>query len=232
MPSEITIDEIRQVMPKKSRTTVTQDLVDRINIIANDDEIADHYRNNFMDHIRVMKEGAYDITEYMDAVRYVSYQLRGDTKYESWVKTFPERFKRLRDRGLSRDGVSAHVAGYGRSKLMNMILEQTLVPASVLNASVFQQAINVQADLMVHAKSEKVRSDAAANLIMHLKPSEEQRVNINIGVQRSDEIEDLRKVTRELAAQQKLAIENGHMNATEIAHSSIIIEAEIDEEDM
>ena len=231
MAEPVTLDELRQLLPKKGKTTITQDMVDTINDIASDEEIADHYRNNFVDHIRVLKEGVYSLTEYTHAVRYVSYQLRGDTKYESWVKTFPERFKRLRDRGLSRDGISAHVAGYGRSKLMNKILEQTLIPAYVMNASVFQQAINVQADLMLHAKSEKVRSDAAANLIMHLKAPEAQTVKLEIGIVENDAIADLRKATQELVARQTIAIESGAASAQDIAHSKLVIEAEIDEDE-
>ena len=225
----VTLEEVRSLLPKRNKTTVTQDMIDKINEIAADEDIAAHYRNNFVDHIRVMKEGKHTITEYMNAVRYVSYQLRGDNKTNSWHKTFPERYKKLVDRGLSREGIGAHVTAYGKTKLVTAILEQSLIPTHIANAGLFQQAINTQAELMTTAKSEKVRSDAAANLIMHLKPPEAQKVNIEIGVTESDAISDLRKVTAELAREQMKAITAGTHSAAAIAESSIIIEAEIEE---
>lgn len=64
--------------------------------------------------------------------------------------------------GVSEKDQSSYISAYHKSKLVNLIFEQTLIPIHILNAPLLQQAINVQAELMLTANSEKVRSDAAA----------------------------------------------------------------------
>jgi hypothetical protein len=107
-------------------------------------------------------------------------------------------------------------------------MEQTLVPTHVLNADLYQKAINVQAELMLSANSEKVRSDAANSLLIHLKAPETTKIKLDIGIQSDSMIEELRKTTMELAAQQRQLIESGVVNAKHIAESRII-EGEIED---
>ena len=227
---ELELEEIRSYLPKGTRTTVSQELVDRVNDIAKDEDIAAHYRNNFVDHISIMKTGKYTMDEYANAVRFVSYQLRGDNKNDSWRKTFPDRYKKLHLSGATPEKIGAHVASFTKSKLVVQITEQSLIPAHVSNAALFQRAINTQAELMTTAHSEKVRSDAAANLIMHLKPPEAQKVKLEITTTTTDEISDLRQVTAQLAQVQLRMIQSG-ATAESIAHSSIIHDAEVVEND-
>jgi hypothetical protein len=82
----------------------------------------------------------------------------------------------------------------------------------------------VQAELMVSARSEKVRSDAANSLLSHLKMPETQKVELEIGVKEDSSIAQLRQATLELARQQRLALEAGQMNAQEVAHTRIVVD--------
>ena len=108
-------------------------------------------------------------------------------------------------------------------------MEQTLIPSYVLNQDLYQKALNVQAELMVSAKSEKVRSDAANSLLTHLKMPETQKVELEIGVKEDSAINALRATTMELARQQRMMLEAGAMNAQEVAHSRLVIEGEAKE---
>ena len=92
---------------------------------------------------------------------------------------------------------------------MNLILEQSLIPSWVLNQDLYQKAINVQAELMMTANSEKVRSDAANSLLNHLRPPEVQKVELDIGVKPNNMLEDLKNSLFDLAAQQQKVIEAG-----------------------
>ena len=86
----------------------------------------------------------------------------------------------------------------------------------------FQKALNVQADLMVNANSEKVRSDAANSLLTHLKRPEVTKIELDVGLKEDKTIDGLRQATMALAASQRDMIKSGMMNAKEVAHSQII----------
>jgi hypothetical protein len=146
----------------------------------------------------------------------------GSTNLEAYVKTFPTRYKRLLDDGVDDHRVSAYASSYNKNQLVNKIYEQTLIPSHILNADVFQKALNVQADLMVNANSEKVRSDAANSLLTHLKRPEVTKIELDVGLKEDKTIDGLRQATMALAASQRDMIKSGMMNAKEVAHSQII----------
>ena len=106
--------------------------------------------------------------------------------------------------------------------MVTLLYEQTLIPTHILNQDLFQKALNVQAELMVSANSEKVRSDAANSLINALKPPETKKVQLDVGIREDQSIGALREATMALAAQQRLMLQSGTTNAQEVAHAKII----------
>ena len=96
------------------------------------------------------------------------------------------------------------------------------MPTHILNADLFQKAINTQAELMMNARSEKVRSDAASSLMTHLKPPETKKIELDIGLKQDQSLADLREATGELVRMQRKQMEDGNINALEIANSTII----------
>ena len=96
-----------------------------------------------------------------------------------------------------------------------------MVPTHILNAGVYQEAINVQAELMHTAKSELVRQKAAESLISNLAAPAVAKLDIDINYS-NDIVEDLRATTKALAQQQLKMILNGQSSAKEIAHSEIL----------
>ena len=111
---------------------------------------------------------------------------------------------------------------YNKSKLVNLVYAQAVIPTHVLNQDKFQEAINHQFFLMKNAASEKVQSDAANSLMIHLKPPEEKQVNLNIGIEETDSIKDLYAAIGSLAAKQVESIEKKVMTAGEMAAARII----------
>ena len=105
-------------------------------------------------------------------------------------------------------------------------MAQTLVPHHVLNNHMYQEALNVQFELMKDAKSEKVRSDAANSLLIHLKPPETTKIELDIGVKEDGIISSLKEKMIELAAMQKKHIELGISSANDIASSNLVIDGE------
>ena len=79
---------------------------------------------------------------------------------------------------------------------------------------------------MLTAKSEKVRSDAANSLLTHLKQPETQKVQLDIGVQETSVIQDLRASVMALAAANRDQIRAGVSSAKDVAHSKLFVDVE------
>jgi len=82
---------------------------------------------------------------------------------------------------------------------------------------------------MTTADSEKVRTDAANSLLNHLKAPETSKIEIDMNVKQQDGIGDLREATLELVKAQRLAIEGGQNTAKEIAHTTIVLDMDVEE---
>lgn len=220
----LTLDQFQLALPDKVKKSINQELIDQINNTLSDPEMYESYRDNLISYTKVMADGKFKVTQYIDAVRYVSFKLMGCTNIEAYTKTFPDKYQRFIQQGVQAKDIASYVTAYNKSKLVNLIFEQTLIPSHVLNQDLYQRALNVQADLMINAKSEKVRCDAANSLLTQLKAPEVKKVELDIGVKEDSSIAALRATTLELARQQRLMVESGAMNAQEVAHGKLIIE--------
>lgn len=220
----LTIDQVQRALPANLKNAVSQQLVDNINNIAADPLEAEHIRENFISYTRVLADGKFKTEDYVHAVTYVSYKLMGHTNQDAYFKTFPQRHAALVARGATSKDIAAYVSAYNKGKLVNLILEQTLVPTWVLNQDVYQKAINVQADLMMHAQSEKVRSDAANSILTHLAKPKEAGPLINIDMRENSGMNELRDALAKMARQQQELIKGG-VTTKEIAEQ-VIIEGE------
>lgn len=218
------IDHLKKVLPSNLRNNATQELVDTLNNISTDPLIRENIKENFISYTKVLLEGKYKITDYINAVAYVSYKLMGYSNIDSYVRTFPDRYNSMVASGKSAKDISSFVAAYNRNQLVNLILEQSLVPIWVVNQDVYQQAINTQADLMRNANSEMVRTQAANSILTHLaKPKEAANMSISINTEDSSGMKELKNTLEELSRQQIAAIQAG-TNTKDIAGSKLIIE--------
>lgn len=222
----LTKDEVVKAVPATLKSSITQSLVDTINTVSTDPIAAEHIRNNFISYANVLKDGKFKTTDYINAVTYVSYKLMTYSNEEAYFRTFPQRHADLLARGVSKKDISAYVAAYHRGKLVNLIMEQSLVPVWVLNQDMRQKALNVQMDLMMNATSEKVRTDAANSLLTHLKEPEKGSLSLNVNIEDNSGMNELKNTLAQLAQQQKELIESG-VSAKVIAASPIIEHEEI-----
>lgn len=224
-------ESFKKVLPGQLKKTVNEELIKGVNKILADPMCGASFRENLFGYVNVLKEGKFKLESYVDAVKYVSYKLMGDTNIVAYTKAFPERYERMVKKGMCSKDINSMVTSYNKNKLVNLIYEQTLVPSYILNADLYQRALNTQADLMINAKSEKVRTDAANSILNHLKAPEKKTIELDIGIKQDSTLEDLRATTRELVEQQKKMLNTGYANAKQIADSKIIeaVEAEFEE---
>lgn len=225
----LTIDQFRQALPDKMKKSINQELVHKINTTLSDPDMYEMYRENLLSYASVMQDGKFKLTNYVDAIKYVSHKLAGKTNLDAFSLTFPHKMSGWAQQGVASKDQASYITAYNKSKLVTLIMEQSLIPSWVLNQDLYQKALNTQAHLMLTANSEKVRTDAANSLLTHLKIPESQKVELSVGVKKDNSITDLRNAVIELAAEQKKAIQAGMYNAQQIAHIPIVLEGDLDE---
>jgi len=208
------------VPDKRFRKHITDEIVELVNSEP-ESEIRRVYRDNVLSYASVLTKGKYSLAAYVNAVKYVSLKMMGDKSSTAYSKVFPDRYQNLVATGTSASQIASFADNYGKNALVVKILEQTMVPTHILNAGIYQSAINTQADLMVNAKSEMVRQKAAESLMTNLKAPESSKLEVEVAYS-NDVVEDLRATTRALAQQQMKMIMNGQMSAQEAAHSDIV----------
>lgn len=219
---EMTLDELKEALPKKNRGAVSQDLLDEVNKAIAEPEFYRDYRDNLVSYTSVLQEGRFKIADYINAVKYVTARLMGKSGFEAYIKTFPDRYQALVNSGTPTNTIHAYASMYKKNQLVNLIYAQTVVPMYVLNMDMYQEALNTQRDLMLNAESEKVRSDAANSLLIHLKVPEVAKVELDINVKQDNSIAELRNATAALAQQCKEQMLAGNMSAKEVAEARII----------
>lgn len=217
----LTREQVEQALPANLKTSATQQLTDLVNSIVSDPLIAEQVQTNFISYASVMKDGKFKTEDYLHAVVYVSYKLMGYSNRESYEKTFPQRYAALVAKGVTSKDIAAYVAAYSKGKLVNLIMEQSLVPTWVLNQHLFQEAINTQAELMRTSNSDKVRTEAANSLLTHLKKPEVKQFQIDMEVKDSSGMTELKNTLRGLAEKQTELI-NAGVTTREIAATPLL----------
>ena len=217
----LTVSEVAKALPPNLKGAATQAFVDQINNIVSDPVVADQVRTNFISYTKVLQDGKFKTEDYLHAVTYVSFKLMGMSNQDAYFRTFPARHAALVAKGTQAKDIAAYVSAYNRGKLVNMILEQTLVPSWVLNQDLYQQALNTQAQLMVNSPSDMVRTNAANSILTHLAKPKEVGALINIDMRENSGMNELRDTLTKLATQQQELIRSG-VTAKAIAEQTII----------
>lgn len=222
MDTQATVQQLKQALPAKIGNRFNADILKQITELLNDKDMHMAYRDNLLSYTHVMKDGRFKLSNYIDGVKYISQKLMGKTNIEAFTATFPDKVNDWSSRQISDKDIAHYVSSYNKSKLIGLLYEQTLIPHWVLNQDIYQKAINTQADLMITAKSEKVRADAANSLLHHLKPPETQKVELDIGISKADSaIEALQAQQDALAKLQQNAIDMGSLNAEDVANQPL-----------
>lgn len=220
-----TVELLQKTLPSNLRTSATQGLVDMLNTVSSNQQEAELIRENFLGYTAVLSEGKYKTEDYLNAVKYVSFKLMKCSNEEAYVKTFPQRYQRMVKEGVKPKDIGSYVYAYSKNKLVNRIMEQTMVPSWVLNQDIFQEAINTQASLMRDPDvSPKVRSDAANSLLTHLAKPKEAGPLINLDMRDTSGMKEMKELLVRMAQQQQGLIKDG-VTARDIA-SAVIIDVE------
>lgn len=219
----LTIQQVAHALPPNLKNNVTQQLVDNINNCVADPIMAEAIKDNFLSYTQVLNEGKFKTEDYLSAVMYVSFKLMGMTNQDAYARTFPARYRTLLNNGTSAKDISSYVSMYNKGRLVNLILEKSLIPTWVLNQHIYQKAINVQADLMSNANSEMVRMQAANSILTHLAKPKEVGPLINLDLREGSGLNELKATLTQLAQQQRDLIGQG-VTTKSIADQGLVID--------
>lgn len=221
----LTKQQLAVALPPQFKSSATDELADLVNNVTQDQVLAESIRENFITYAKVLQEGKYKMQDYLNAVQYVTYKHMGYSNKDAYFKTFPQRQAQLVARGTSEKDISAYVSGYHRGKLVNQIMEQSLIPVWIVNQDLFQKALNTQAEIMVSSPNDMARVQAANSILTHLSKPKDVVANINLDMRENSGLTELKATLEQLANRQLEAIESG-VSTKEIAGSSLVREDE------
>jgi hypothetical protein len=154
----------------------------------------------------------------------------GYSNQDAYMRALPDRYQRLLVNGISSKDIASHVASYHRGRLVNLIMEQSLVPVHVLNQDMYQKALNELAMIGFDDDvSPKVRVEALTSLAGQLKPPQAQKHELAMTINESSGMNELKESLRQLAQKQTQLIECG--TPTALIAASPLVEAEFTEVD-
>lgn len=230
-PGMLTVDEFRSVLPDKMKKSISPEVLKTLNDMLSDPDMAEAFRDNIIGYTHVMKEGKFKLDNYLHASKYVTYKLMGLNNTEAYTRTFPSKIQRWTQQGVANKDMASYITSYNKSKLVNLIMEQALIPCHVLNADIKQKAINHLFHLMQNAQSEKVQQESANSLLTHLKSPEKTELKIDVSDRAADAIDIMRQNAEALARLQQEMIAGKQMSAKDVAERNMdfgeVIEGEI-----
>lgn len=218
---DLTVEDLRLALPANMKSSATQALTDQVNALVADPLVAEHIREHFITYAVVLQEGKWGMEAYMNAIQYTTYKMMGYSNQEAYFRTFPARQKEFIANGTSNKDISAYVSQYHKGKLVNAIMEKALIPVHVLYLDTYHAAIRTQADLMLNAQSEKVRSDAANSILTHLAKPKENGPVVAIQVNNQSAMTAMEQMLADLGTKQLELIQSG-VPAQELAAQRLV----------
>lgn len=219
-------DDFKLALPAQFRGNVTQEVMDGVNALLADPNLAEAYRERMIGHTSVLREGKFKLESYLAAVKFVTQKMMNKSDIDAYIATFPMKYQDFVNRGVSQKDISSYVSAFKKSKLVTKVMEQALIPAWVGNADMYQQALNAQFDLGMNAASEKVRVEALNSVLTQLKQPEKTKITLDVSEEVGDTMAAVRKQMQDLADQQRLHIQGGFANAKDVAAQRLPFEIE------
>lgn len=205
------IIELKESLPDSMQRYATKAVLNQINDICEDPQKAQAIRQNVISYSSVLNNGKFKLSDYVNAVAFVSYTLMNHSHEEAYALTFPERYRRLKAKGTKAKDLSAYVSAFRANKLVKMVAEQSIIPGFIMYSDIYQLAIMTQRDIMLDTDiSPMVRQKAADSLMDKLAPpTETVKVQANIGISSSSPVQALQDALNALAQGQYTQINNG-----------------------
>lgn len=238
--TEVTVEELQKRFPAK-KNTITEEVVDLINQSNSDPYFnGDEFLENMMTYQNVMYKNSGSLGEYINALRFCAY-------LETDVNNYTEAYKRARaadqfviDRANADTDSNAYkeltgaASRYRKTPMVRDILTQAEMPLYLMFQGARYGAVAKLVKEMETAAFSKDRISAAKAILEHVKPPENMKIELDIGVKEDNKLQQLNDQLAEIASRQKHHLEMGtagldHFGSMKVKESSVI-DAEVDYE--
>lgn len=219
--TQITMDELKTALPVGFGGTVGEDTLEQINITLKKSSIGEDVKERILGFSTVLSEGRFPIGSYINGVHYVSYKAMGFTNEKAYAKTFPEKYKKLKDTGKGSKYISGYVSSYNRGKLVQLLLAQSLMPSHIMYSDYYHKAVIRQAALL-NDPNPFIQQKAADSLMTQLKAPDVQEVKLDISTSGIDVMKEIALSSAELVGKQIEAIKSGSKSTKQILDARLI----------
>ena len=86
----LSTEVLERALPDKFKKSLNTELLDKINKTLTDPDIQDHLRDNFIHYIDILNDGRFKITDYLNAIKYTTHKLMGNSNINAYIKIFGE----------------------------------------------------------------------------------------------------------------------------------------------
>ncbi len=225
-PELLTVEGLQKIYPRKVNRETLEECIEIMNksIVDMDFVMREHYRDNLVNVIDVIKEGErIKFADYVKAVKFCSFKMAGYTDVRAYSLTFPERIERMAKEGISNANLYVYANSYSKNKVVVEIMAKLIVPTHIMYQDYFHMAVKTQVEIMTDdSVSPKVRSDAANSLMTHLKQPEIKQAELKISTNDSGVIGSLAEALNNLSSAQKQALSSGSIKLKDISEAEII----------
>ena len=199
MPLDMRLD-------KRLKTQDTIDLIQRIVDKGYLDE--EEIEERMIDTSSVLQTGRYTIPEYMNAIEFTTYRLQEQSQVEAYRRTFPDRCE-----GKTPGAIAGKASIYGNGKLVTQMLTIAQVPISILYMRERHKAIRKLAYLTDNADTERLQMESADKLLNHIKPPEEIKLELEVGLGAAAALDELKESLDSIATMARRKLDSGVIDA-------------------
>lgn len=211
----VTVEELKNAIPAK-KNTITQEMVDLINKVQKEPEFqGESLAKTMITYQNVLKGVKGGLMEYLNAIRFCAYIVSMNDNYtEAFKRVFSDRdFVKKRTNvppgSTEYSELSSAASRYRRSKLVVDILTASQVPLGMLFLGHQHDAVGVLYDVMMTAKLDRDKINAAKELLAAVKLPESQKIEIDMSVKENSAVQQLNDQLAAMAVRQKMLLENG-----------------------
>lgn len=224
---KVTVEELKVLYPVKVAGKVLEQAAEILNTATEDMDyvMAKEFRDNCLSFIDILKNSKSRVSfaDYVNACKFATFKLAGNTDVRAYALTFPDRIRRMERDKVPNSHLYQYASIYSKNKTVVEVMAKLVVPTHIMFQDIFHQAVKVQAELMVDDSiSPKVRSDAANSLMTHLKTPEVKQAELKVDVQGSGAIEQLAEALGSLSGKQSEMLREGRYSLKDIREATII----------
>lgn len=211
----ITKEDLQKALPSR-KNAITDEIAEIINRSIHEPEFQGvPLLDTAITYEKVMTQNRASIKEYLRALKFCAYLVSMDDNFtEAYKRAFSDRdFVKERlnvsTNSTKYNELTSAASRYRKSKLVVDILTMSQVPLDLMFTGARYKAVGVLAELMVTAKLDRDKINAAKELLAATKGPEEVKMELDVGERTANLQQQLSAQLMESVALQKKMLEAG-----------------------